>query len=109
MIHDIDLILLAAALVVKLAASRATDSGGYLDYVTAILGFANGIVATLTASKVTAKNPPFCRPLQKLLDRGRFLNNEILIHRQTTANCDGLRSGALPARWSDRESLHLQH
>lgn len=55
MIHDIDLLLeLAAAPVIKLTASgsRASDSG-YLDYVTATLGFANGIVATLTASKVT--------------------------------------------------------
>ena len=57
MIHDIDLILELAngASVVKLtanAAVKATDSP-YLDYVTATLGFANGIVATVTASKVT--------------------------------------------------------
>ena len=55
MIHDIDLLLeLTASPVVKLTASgsSAADSG-YLDYVTATLGFANGVVATLTASKIT--------------------------------------------------------
>lgn len=89
MIHDIDLMMeLAGAPVVKLTASgsRAADSG-YLDYVTAILGFANGIVATLTASKVTHRKirriAAHCR---NSLTEADFLNNEILIHRQTTAN-----------------------
>lgn len=89
MIHDIDLMLeLAGAPVVKLTASgsRAADSG-YLDYVTAILEFANGIVATLTASKVTHRKirriAAHCR---NSLTEADFLNNEILIHRQTTAN-----------------------
>lgn len=90
MIHDIDLLLeLAAAPVVKLTASgsRASDSG-YLDYVTAILGFANGIVATLTASKVThRKVRRFAAHCKNSLTEADFLNNEILIHRQTTANC----------------------
>lgn len=89
MIHDIDLMLeLAGSPVVRLTASgsRAADSG-YLDYVTAILGFANGIVATLTASKVTHRKirriAAHCR---NSLTEADFLNNEILIHRQTTAN-----------------------
>lgn len=90
MIHDIDLLLeLAAAPVVKLTASgsRASDSG-YLDYVTAILGFSNGIVATLTASKVThRKIRRFAAHCKNSLTEADFLNNEILIHRQTTANC----------------------
>jgi virulence factor len=87
MIHDIDLLLeLAASPVVKLTASgtRSLDSG-YLDYVTATLGFANGIVATLTASKVTH------RKIRRLVAHCRnsfteadFLKNEILIHRQNT-------------------------
>lgn len=89
MIHDIDLLLeLAAAPVVKLTASgsRAADSG-YLDYVTAILGFANGIVATLTASKVThRKIRRVAAHCKNSLTEADFLNNEILIHRQTTAN-----------------------
>ncbi|WP_275974107.1 Gfo/Idh/MocA family protein [Argonema galeatum] len=89
MIHDIDLLLeLAAAPVVKLTASgsRASDSG-YLDYVTATLGFANGIVATLTASKVThRKIRRISAHCKNSLTEADFLNNEILIHRQTTAN-----------------------
>jgi predicted dehydrogenase len=90
MIHDIDLLLeLASSPVIRLTASgsRAADSG-YLDYVTAILGFANGVVATLTASKVTHRKirriAAHCR---NSLTEADFLNNEILIHRQTTANC----------------------
>jgi predicted dehydrogenase len=90
MIHDIDLLLeLAASPVVRLTASgsRAADSG-YLDYVTATLGFANGIVATLTASKVThRKIRHIAAHCKNSLTEADFLNNEILIHRQTTANC----------------------
>lgn len=90
MIHDIDLMLeLAGAPVLKLTASgsRAADSG-YLDYVTATLGFANGIVATLTSSKVThRKIRRIAAHCKNSLTEADFLNNEILIHRQTTANC----------------------
>ena len=89
MIHDIDLLLeLGAAPVVNLTASgsRASDSG-YLDYVTATLNFANGIVATLTASKVThRKIRRLAAHCKNSLTEADFLNNEILIHRQTTAN-----------------------
>ncbi len=89
MIHDIDLLLeLVGDRVVKLTASgsRAADSG-YLDYVTATLGFANGIVATLTASKVThRKIRRLAAHCKNSLTEADFLNNEILIHRQTTAN-----------------------
>ncbi|MCZ0899694.1 Gfo/Idh/MocA family oxidoreductase, partial [Microcoleus sp. HI-ES] len=88
-IHDIDLLLeLADSQVVKLTASgsRASDSG-YLDYVTATLNFANGIVATLTASKVThRKLRSIVAHCKNSLTEADFLNNEILIHRQTTAN-----------------------
>jgi len=89
MIHDIDLLLeLAASPVAKLSASgsRAADSG-YLDYVTATLVFANGIVANLTASKVThRKIRRIAAHCKSSLTEADFLNNEILIHRQTTAN-----------------------
>lgn len=89
MIHDIDLLLeLVGSSVVKLTASgsRAEDSG-YLDYVTATLGFANGIVATLTASKVThRKIRNIVAHCKSSLTEADFLDNEILIHRQTTAN-----------------------
>jgi len=90
MIHDIDLLLeLAAAPVIKLTASGSRGSGGssYLDYVTATLNFANGIVATLTASKVThRKIRRIAAHCKNSLTEANFLNNEILIHRQTTAN-----------------------
>ncbi|MBF2080629.1 MAG: Gfo/Idh/MocA family oxidoreductase [Synechococcales cyanobacterium T60_A2020_003] len=90
MIHDIDLLLeLAGSPVERLTASgsRSADSG-YLDYVTATLGFANGIVATLTASKVAhRKMRRIATHCRHSLTEADFLNNEILIHRHTTANC----------------------
>lgn len=89
MIHDIDLLLqLAASPCVKLTASgnRTLDSG-YLDYVTATLGFANGIVATLTASKVThCKIRRIAAHCKNSFTEADFLRNEILIHRHTTSN-----------------------
>jgi predicted dehydrogenase len=63
-------------------------ASGYLDYVTATLGFSNGIVATLTASKVThRKIRTIAAHCKNSLTEADFLNNEILIHRQTTADC----------------------
>ncbi|MGF1497945.1 MAG: Gfo/Idh/MocA family oxidoreductase [Elainellaceae cyanobacterium] len=90
MIHDIDLLMeIVRSPVVKLTASgsRGSDSG-YLDYVTATLGFANGIVATVTASKVThRKIRRIVAHCKQSLTEADFLNNEIQIHRQMTANC----------------------
>ncbi|MGK7920475.1 MAG: Gfo/Idh/MocA family oxidoreductase [Trichodesmium sp.] len=89
MIHDIDLLLeLVPSPVVKLTASGSSASnGGNLDYVTATLGFANGIVATLTASKVTHKKlRSIVAHCKNSLTEADFLNNEILIHRQTKAD-----------------------
>jgi virulence factor len=94
MIHDIDLLLeLAASQVVKLTASgtRALDSG-YLDYVTATLGFANGIVATLTASKVThRKIRRIVAHCKNAFTEADFLKNEISVHRHTSANASEYR------------------
>ena len=90
MIHDIDLLLdLAAAPVVRLTATgNRTSDSGYLDYVTANLGFANGIVATLTASKVThRKIRRISAHCKNSLTEADFLKNEILVHRQTPTNC----------------------
>ena len=84
MIHDIDLLLeLSAAPVVKLTASGSASSNSTnLDYVTANLGFANGVVATLTASKVThRKIRCLAVHCKKSLIETDFLTNEILIHR----------------------------
>jgi predicted dehydrogenase len=89
MIHDLDLILeLANSPVIKVNAtgSRLAESK-YLDYVTATLNFANGIVATVTSSKVThRKIRGVVAHCKNSLTEADFLNNEILIHRQTTAD-----------------------
>ncbi|BAW95357.1 NADH-Dependent dehydrogenase family protein [[Synechococcus] sp. NIES-970] len=89
MIHDIDLLLeMAGSPVVQLTATGSKkDDSSHLDYVTATLNFANGIVATLTASKVThRKIRTIAAHCQNSLTEADFLNNEIEIHRQTTAN-----------------------
>jgi predicted dehydrogenase len=89
MIHDIDLLLeIVSSPVSKLTASgNSASNAGYLDYVTATLGFANGIVATLTASKVTHRKirclNVHCKNSFTETD---FLKNEILIHRQFHSN-----------------------
>ena len=88
MIHDIDLLLeLSASPVVKLTASGSISSSGNLDYVTANLGFANGIVATLTASKVThRKIRCLAAHCKNSLIETDFLKNEISIHRHQQIN-----------------------
>ena len=89
MIHDIDLLLeLSASPVVRLTASGYTSSSsGNLDYVTANLGFASGVVATLTASKVThRKIRCLSAHCQNSLIETDFLKNEILIHRHQQTN-----------------------
>ncbi|AFY40648.1 oxidoreductase domain protein [[Leptolyngbya] sp. PCC 7376] len=89
MIHDIDLLLeMAASPVVQLTATGSKkEESNHLDYVTATLNFANGIVATLTASKVThRKIRTIAAHCKNSLTEADFLNNEIEIHRQTTAN-----------------------
>ena len=89
MIHDIDLLLeLSASPVVRLTASGSTsNNSGNLDYVTANLGFANGVVATLTASKIThRKIRCLAVHCKNSLIETDFLTNEILIHRHQTQN-----------------------
>ena len=84
MIHDIDLLLeLTASPVVKLTASGSSASdAGYLDYVTATLGFANGIVATLAASKIThSKIRTLTAHCKNSFIETDFLNNDIAVHR----------------------------
>ncbi|MBE9033150.1 Gfo/Idh/MocA family oxidoreductase [filamentous cyanobacterium LEGE 11480] len=88
MIHDIDLMLeLTGSDVVRLTSSgsRSEDSGN-LDYVTATLGFASGVVATLTASKVThRKTRKIEAHCKRSLISADFLNQETLVHRHITA------------------------
>jgi virulence factor len=97
MIHDIDLLMeLAGSSVVGLTASgsRSGESSRYLDYVTATLGFANGVVATLTASKVThRKTRTILAHCSHSLTEANFLSNEILVHRHNTDKLNEFHSG----------------
>lgn len=84
MIHDLDLVLeLARAPVVRLAAAGGASAEGPLDYVNATLGFANGVVASLTASKMSHRKirslSAHCRASLVETD---FLNHTLHIHRR---------------------------
>ena len=84
MIHDIDLVLeLANAEVVRLAAVGGRSGEGPIDYVNATLGFNNGVIASLTASKMTHRKirnlSAHCK--QSLVETD-FLNHNIHIHRR---------------------------
>ncbi len=85
MIHDIDLVLeLAGAPVVRLAAAGGRSAEGPIDYVNATLGFANGVVASLTASKMAHRKirslSAHCR---SALVESDFLNRSLQIHRRS--------------------------
>jgi predicted dehydrogenase len=85
MIHDIDLVLeLAGAPVVRLAAAGGRSAEGPIDYVNATLAFANGVVASLTASKMAHRKirslSAHCRSALVETD---FLNRSLQIHRRT--------------------------
>ncbi|MEI6428928.1 MAG: Gfo/Idh/MocA family oxidoreductase [Pseudanabaena sp. ELA607] len=90
MIHDIDLVLeLVPGQVERVTAhgNKVSPDSTYLDYVTATIGFDNGVIATLTASKVThRKQRRIVAHCQNSLTESDFLKNEIMIHRRTTAN-----------------------
>ncbi len=84
MIHDIDLVLeLAGAPVVRLAAAGGRSAEGPIDYVNATLAFANGVVASLTASKMAHRKirslSAHCRASLVETD---FLNRTLHIHRR---------------------------
>ena len=85
MIHDIDLVIeLASSKVIRLAAVGGCSGDGPMDYVNATLGFQNGVVASLTASKMSHKKirslSAHCK--QSLIETD-FLNHNIHIHRKT--------------------------
>ena len=85
MIHDIDLVLeLAASPVVRLAAAGGRSAEGPIDYVNATLGFSNGVVASLTASKMAHRKirslSAHCRSSLMETD---FLNHNLRIHRRS--------------------------
>ncbi|MEB3234072.1 MAG: Gfo/Idh/MocA family oxidoreductase [Cyanobacteriota bacterium] len=85
MIHDIDLVLeLAASPVVRLAAAGGRSAEGPIDYVNATLGFANGVVASLTASKMAHRKIRrlYCHCRSSLMETD-FLNHNLRIHRRS--------------------------
>ncbi len=84
MIHDLDLVIeLAGASVVKLAAVGGRSAKGPIDYVNANIGFSNGVVASLTASKMSHRKirslSAHCRGSLVETD---FLNHTLHIHRR---------------------------
>ncbi len=86
MIHDIDLVLeLANSSVIKLAAvgGRSGKGQGPLDYVNATIGFSNGVIASLAASKMThRKIRSLSAHCKESLVETDFLNHNIHIHRR---------------------------
>ena len=84
MIHDLDLVLeVANAPVIRLAAVGGRSEQGPLDYVNATLGFSNGVIASLTASKMSHRKirnlSAHCRSSLVETD---FLNHTLHIHRR---------------------------
>ncbi|CAI8170568.1 MAG: scyllo-inositol 2-dehydrogenase (NAD(+)) [Prochlorococcus marinus str. MIT 9215] len=84
MIHDLDLVLeLAQSSVVRLAAAGGRSAKGPIDYVNATLGFSNGVVASLTASKMShRKIRSLCAHCRSSLVETDFLNHTLNIHRR---------------------------
>ena len=84
MIHDIDLVLeLAQAPVLRMAAVGGRTSEGPIDYVNATLGFSNGVIASLTASKMShRKIRSLSAHCKASLVETDFLNHTLHIHRR---------------------------
>ena len=84
MIHDLDLVLeIANSKVNQLSAIGRRNPEGLIDYVNASLGFKNGVIASLTASKMSHKKirnlSAHCR--ESLIETD-FLNHTLHIHRR---------------------------
>ena len=84
MIHDLDLVLeLANAPVTKLAAIGGRSALGPLDYVNATIGFQNGVIASLSASKIShRKIRSLSAHCKDSLVETDFLNHSLNIHRR---------------------------
>jgi len=97
MIHDIDLVLeLAGAPVVGFAAAGGRSAEGPIDYVTATLNFANGVAASLTASKMSHRKvrclSAHCRDS---LVEADFLDRNLRIHRRAHESYSATRGELL--------------
>ena len=97
MIHDIDLALeLAGAPVVGFAAAGGRSSDGPIDYVTATLNFANGVAASLTASKMShRKERCLTAHCRDSLVEADFLNRSLRIHRRAHESYSATRGELL--------------
>ena len=97
MIHDIDLVLeLAGAPVVGFAAAGGRSSDGPIDYVTATLNFANGVPASLTASKMShRKERCLTAHCRDSLVEADFLNRNLRIHRRAHESYSATRGELL--------------
>ena len=97
MIHDIDLALeLAGAPVVGFAAAGGRSSDGPIDYVTATLNFANGVAASLTASKMShRKERCLTAHCRDSLVEADFLNRNLRIHRRAHESYSATRGELL--------------
>ncbi len=85
MIHDLDLVLeLANSSVARLAAVGGCSGDGPMDYVNATIGFSNGVIASLSASKMTHKKiRSLSAHCKKSLVETDFLNHTLHIHRRS--------------------------
>jgi predicted dehydrogenase len=97
MIHDIDLVLeLAQAPVVGVAAAGGRSGEGPIDYVAATLSFANGVAASLTASKMSHRKvrnlSAHCRGS---LIEADFLHRNLRIHRRAQESYSATRGELL--------------
>ncbi|MFZ4805408.1 MAG: Gfo/Idh/MocA family oxidoreductase [Synechococcus lacustris] len=97
MIHDIDLVLeLAQAPVVGVAAAGGRSGEGPIDYVAATLSFANGVAASLTASKMSHRKvrnlSAHCRGS---LIEADFLHRNLRIHRRAQESYSASRGELL--------------
>ena len=97
MIHDIDLALeLSGAPVVGFAAAGGRSSDGPIDYVTATLNFANGVAASLTASKMShRKERCLTAHCRDSLVEADFLNRNLRIHRRAHESYSATRGELL--------------
>jgi len=84
MIHDLDLVLeLANAPVTRIAAVGGRSAGDPLDYVNATLSFQNGVIASLSASKMShRKVRSLSAHCKDSLVETDFLNHSLNIHRR---------------------------
>ncbi len=84
MIHDLDLVLeLANSEVERLAAVGGRSAEGPIDYVNATIGFKNGVIASLTASKMShRKIRNLSAHCKGSLVETDFLNHKLHIHRR---------------------------